>query len=470
MICKTHCDHIFGGEVWLRVRSQMGGSPAESVDACTTPPSTGDSRKASELVCQEQAMLTDFARAASRPAAHQAPRALGAPPGEPGARLARALLDKPLALGAERALAAKEAEAPASQRHAGAEAVAGQAAGAARRLRPRAAAPDTRRHEARASRLDDITDQVSLLNVWPAAEPAAASGAPRSAAAPEAEAPAAPADGRPAAAAPPGAAELVAPAGPAAAAGGARRPEAAAEAAAAAAEGAPAEPAVAEGGPAAGGAEHTTGPAMAPLAPLAPAAVDEEGPPGEPADAPATPRAAAAAAAPASPERADRAPTSPDKVALHPVQERTSATPRSDPFEGEPSTSWKRKMRRLRLAAHRQAAIDFSHLDVDETVLHDIVSLGAAGGSSSSAGASEELRDKLNKWRERAHGPILRLADEAVPEDAAGPPPKAPPLAAHRAAELQAPPPGAAEPPAQAPLAEAPPLGGGERRRGPPMS
>ncbi|CAK0870493.1 unnamed protein product [Prorocentrum cordatum] len=408
MICKTHCDHIFGGEVWLRVRSQMGGSPAESVDACTTPPSTGDSRKASELVCQEQAMLTDFARAASRPAAHQAPRALGAPPGEPGARLARALLDKPLALGAERALAAKEAEAPASQRHAGAEAVAGQAAGAARRLRPRAAAPDTRRHEARASRLDDITDQVSLLNVWPAAEPAAASGAPRSAAAPEAEAPAAPADGRPAAAAPPGAAELVAPAGPAAAAGGARRPEAAAEAAAAAAEGAPAEPAVAEGGPAAGGAEHTTGPAMAPLAPLAPAAVDEEGPPGEPADAPATPRAAAAAAAPASPERADRAPTSPDKVALHPVQERTSATPRSDPFEGEPSTSWKRKMRRLRLAAHRQAAIDFSHLDVDETVLHDIVSLGAAGGSSSSAGLLSEWEEMWMHQTEAVLAAVMR--------------------------------------------------------------
>ena len=30
---KTHCDHIFGGQVWLDVLNQMGGCPAEFVDA-----------------------------------------------------------------------------------------------------------------------------------------------------------------------------------------------------------------------------------------------------------------------------------------------------------------------------------------------------------------------------------------------------------------------------------------------------
>eukprot|EP00959_Pyramimonas_sp_CCMP1952_P456615 9473460-Pyramimonas_sp.AAC.1 len=32
-ICKTHCDHTFGGEVWFNVLNQMGGCPAEFVDA-----------------------------------------------------------------------------------------------------------------------------------------------------------------------------------------------------------------------------------------------------------------------------------------------------------------------------------------------------------------------------------------------------------------------------------------------------
>ena len=32
-ICKTHCDKTFGGEVWFNVLIQMGGCPAEFVDA-----------------------------------------------------------------------------------------------------------------------------------------------------------------------------------------------------------------------------------------------------------------------------------------------------------------------------------------------------------------------------------------------------------------------------------------------------
>ena len=31
---KNHCDHIFGGQIWFDVLNQMGGCPAEFVDAC----------------------------------------------------------------------------------------------------------------------------------------------------------------------------------------------------------------------------------------------------------------------------------------------------------------------------------------------------------------------------------------------------------------------------------------------------
>ena len=30
---KTHCDHTFGGQVWFDVLNQIGGCPAEFVDA-----------------------------------------------------------------------------------------------------------------------------------------------------------------------------------------------------------------------------------------------------------------------------------------------------------------------------------------------------------------------------------------------------------------------------------------------------
>ena len=30
---KTHCDHTFGGQEWFDVLNQMGGCPAEFVDA-----------------------------------------------------------------------------------------------------------------------------------------------------------------------------------------------------------------------------------------------------------------------------------------------------------------------------------------------------------------------------------------------------------------------------------------------------
>ena len=32
-VFKTHCDHIFGGQTWFDVLNQMGGCPAEFVDA-----------------------------------------------------------------------------------------------------------------------------------------------------------------------------------------------------------------------------------------------------------------------------------------------------------------------------------------------------------------------------------------------------------------------------------------------------
>ena len=32
-VFKTHCDHTFGGEIWFKVLNQMGGCPAEFVDA-----------------------------------------------------------------------------------------------------------------------------------------------------------------------------------------------------------------------------------------------------------------------------------------------------------------------------------------------------------------------------------------------------------------------------------------------------
>ena len=32
-VFKTHCDHTFGGQVWFDVLNQMGGCPAEFVDA-----------------------------------------------------------------------------------------------------------------------------------------------------------------------------------------------------------------------------------------------------------------------------------------------------------------------------------------------------------------------------------------------------------------------------------------------------
>ena len=32
-VFNTHCDHIFGGQVWFDVLIQMGGCPAEFVDA-----------------------------------------------------------------------------------------------------------------------------------------------------------------------------------------------------------------------------------------------------------------------------------------------------------------------------------------------------------------------------------------------------------------------------------------------------
>lgn len=30
---KTHCDHTFKGQIWFDVLNQMGGCPAEFVDA-----------------------------------------------------------------------------------------------------------------------------------------------------------------------------------------------------------------------------------------------------------------------------------------------------------------------------------------------------------------------------------------------------------------------------------------------------
>ena len=32
-VFKTHCDHTFGGQEWFDVLNQMGGCPAEFVDA-----------------------------------------------------------------------------------------------------------------------------------------------------------------------------------------------------------------------------------------------------------------------------------------------------------------------------------------------------------------------------------------------------------------------------------------------------
>ena len=32
-VFKTHCDHTFGGQVWFEVLNQMGGCPAEFVEA-----------------------------------------------------------------------------------------------------------------------------------------------------------------------------------------------------------------------------------------------------------------------------------------------------------------------------------------------------------------------------------------------------------------------------------------------------
>jgi len=32
-VFKNHCDHTFGGQIWFDVLNQMGGCPAEFVDA-----------------------------------------------------------------------------------------------------------------------------------------------------------------------------------------------------------------------------------------------------------------------------------------------------------------------------------------------------------------------------------------------------------------------------------------------------
>ena len=32
-VLKTHCGHIYGGEMWFKVLIQMGGCPTEFVDA-----------------------------------------------------------------------------------------------------------------------------------------------------------------------------------------------------------------------------------------------------------------------------------------------------------------------------------------------------------------------------------------------------------------------------------------------------
>ena len=32
-VFKNHCDHTFGGQTWFGVLNQMGGCPAEFVDA-----------------------------------------------------------------------------------------------------------------------------------------------------------------------------------------------------------------------------------------------------------------------------------------------------------------------------------------------------------------------------------------------------------------------------------------------------